>query len=43
MEMVQIPSKTIEKELFLINNENDLLYMIYKNLGIQAEDIIKYI
>ena len=41
MEMVQIPSKTIEEELFLIDSENDLLNMIYKTLGIQAEEIIK--
>lgn len=41
MEMIQIPSKTIEEETFLIDNENDLLNMVYKTLGIQAEEIIK--
>ncbi len=41
MEMIQIPSKTIEEEFFLIDNENDLLYMINQLLGGQAEEILK--
>ena len=40
MEMIQIPQKEIQSEMFCVNNIYDFIYMIDKLLGSQASNYL---